>query len=1381
MGNFRKRALAAGLMLLCFLPLIVSIYRFPVVVQAAVIWQDGFESGDTNAWTYTTGTVDVNTARVFTGTYSANVAASLGSDDHNVEYDLASPSTNLYFCARWWFDTLTFQAESWPAVPRLRIMEIESNGAQGLDFFIERAINGSFAWRILWADGSDSMQLWTLHPDAGVNWFGVELKWNYTGGYAGVTAWINGTQIYDAAAWDPYSSQAVDVIIGSIGYYGSNAFTFNGYFDDCSVGDSYLGCPPVGAPTPDTTPPEFLDGNPYLETNTLIWTSNVANENCMVLVNVTDNAGLSGYLLSYSLDGSTWNNNTWHAVTGKNENVNDTFTVPWAISTNSAVYARFHANDTSNNWGTSKAAWPADYLTFPICNATGITSETSFGDENPPGSRRIFRSPSHWVAVYGDYSSGRILAVTSRDGVAWSLPFQLNYLTLGSDESACWSAYVWHGWIYYFYYNGSYSVAANQTDAWVGIVGIDGVTGSMWRITEANLVSDSGSCTLGNNIYNDWPSPYGGVIYGYYSFSFSPSKDDSRLNWAIRMTGDFSSGYSRIYCGYLDGYSALYVLAGSHNPGDIGDYNTASVCLQSDPTYAQGFLLIYNKISTWVYYTRYTGTSWQPVNGCIDTTPQALISATAWSTTYYRSISRVYLAAAGADATYYFPDDATDNAAFINGGPDLTGYSGVMLSHSAENGYILATAGKTTYSWVKTGPTIPPTVEAATWTGPTLVVRETGSITGLSITDRPGPDDRVGMLWGNSSSSYTVTFYGFGSARFILSFPNLDLEGCGNWVFANERFYNWTLQVWHAINASMIDQVQIRFGLNTRRGLVLNTMTYDLENWTVAFDPSNITGYNVLPVRTTEGYSGFSVDWTTGYFTFRPWFTLDCLDEYLNGYDLQARVTDSASYDSGWLTIISRAFLVYNKGGFSINALTGIGPGGPGSGSGINIGLTPFSFFAGNNSWVSNDLYYRDLVHIKMCPEIMAYLASNTFYVTYGLDYCLQGEDWVTGIKVILGAVAITIGSERWWNWTVSWFNQGNFVKQEFIMTFQRTGLPDINKLFDFMGVARVWVDLWYDNLNGSTVVGGRVSAYEWPMKDDADAWVRWLNNNWGPMSDQPTVSMYLAPILSGDNVTVKSSARVTMTKLWASLEVAAGDGWTDQWAYTYNYPVWDLTFSQKPFPPLSGIQTPPFDPPALPDMPGGGLLGALFSGFSYIGKMLGDNVMWGGLGLWPSFVGFLDTIAGFIGLPMAFTNFINWVGTAGGGLFSSLLYLGAVISSGFAFIAIFMWQLITFIGLVFTYLGQVISGVIGFFTGTVGGAGDIWTSLNLTQWVILGIIIYPIYLVILWDEHGLGAVEHELRRDWWVLSTIFGVLITIGRYILQVIMAIIESIPVVE
>ena len=64
---------------------------------------------------------------------------------------------------------------------------------------------------------------------------------------------------------------------------------------------------------------------------------------------------------------------------------------------------------------------------------------------------------------------------------------------------------------------------------------------------------------------------------------------------------------------------------------------------------------------------------------------------------------------------------------------------------------------------------------------------------------------------------------------------------------------------------------------------------------------------------------------------------------------------------------------------------------------------------------------------------------------------------------------------------------------------------------------------------------------------------------------------------------------------------------------------------------------------------------------------------------------------------------------------------------------------------------------------------------------MILGIIIYPIYLVFLWDEDGLDALEHELRRDWWFLSTIFGALINVGRFILQVIMAVIESIPVVE
>jgi hypothetical protein len=98
-----------------------------------------------------------------------------------------------------------------------------------------------------------------------------------------------------------------------------------------------------------------------------------------------------------------------------------------------------------------------------------------------------------------------------------------------------------------------------------------------------------------------------------------------------------------------------------------------------------------------------------------------------------------------------------------------------------------------------------------------------------------------------------------------------------------------------------------------------------------------------------------------------------------------------------------------------------------------------------------------------------------------------------------------------------------------------------------------------------------------------------------------------------------------------------------------------------------------------------------------------------------------------------------------------------------------------------FTYIGQTISGVFGFFTGTSAGAVELWNSLNLGQWVILGLIIYPIYLVLLWDTDGLDAVEHELRRDWWVLSTIFGVLLNVARFILDMIGRVIESIPVIE
>jgi hypothetical protein len=1366
-------------MLLCFLPLLSGIFKFNLVppVQAAILWQDGFESGSLSAWDGHAGTVDVSSSHVFTGTYSANQTAVLGSWNHYV-YKGQPGLTELHFSCHYYIDTLTFPAESYPDIPRIGIMDIQTNGPMGVELNIEK--NGaSYYWRVRYIDSLNSGLISVCPPAAG-SWYGLELEWNTTGGMTGTTFWVNGTRVWSDISADGMSSLSDSVDLGSFSYWGSNAFTFKSYFDDAVLGDAYLGCPGVGAPTPDTSPPEFLDGNPYLETNTLAWTSNVARENCSVSCNVTDNVGVSGYFAGYSLDSVSWTNSTWKAASGSNVLANASFIVPYAPNITSSLYVRLYANDTSNNWGYSRNTWPADYLSFPLCNATTLSTYWAYNDVNSPGSRRIFRSPTHWVAIYADYTIGRIYASTSRDGISWGHETELNNMrTLGTDESSCWSAYVWGNQIYYFYYNGSYSVVANSTYAWLGRASIDSVTGAIsYMGGEACLVSAGGGCLLDPAMALDWPGapPPDHLVYGYYTFSWGLSKDATRLNWAVRLTGAFASGYSRIYCGWWTNTGSLVVLPASRNPGDT-DYVSHPICVQTDPSHDKGFVLLFDRYNDWVYYTRWTGTAWQPVNGRTTDVAEPLVSSTDWTTTYYSSIGRLYFTAGNLDATDYFPDDATNNAAFINGGPNLAGYVNPMLGHTSESCYILARIGQTYYKWIKTGPTVPPAVEAATWTGPTLVVREKGSVTKLSTTDNPGPDDKLGMLWGNTTGSYTVTFYAFGSARMIISINSLDLEGCGNWVFVNWRYYNWSVAVWHAVNASEINLAQLRFFVNTAQGPVINTISCDLINWTLAFSPENITDYNIFPVRIIGGNVSYSADWTTVYFSFRIYFTDRCLDEYLNGFDLQARATDSEGYDTGFLTIASRAFLIYNKGGFSINAMSGAAYPGAWAGAGVNTAITPFSFFAGNNSYATDDLYYRDLVHIKFCPDIEAIVGRQTFYLTYGFDYCVQGVDWVTGWKVILGAHDVTLGTERYWNWTVSWFNQGNFIRQDTLITYQRTGLgrPEIT---DAVSQCHLWIDFWFDAANGSTVGGGRVGAYEWAMKNSVPAWLAWLTSSWGPMEDQPTASEYMTPLLEPDNTTIVSAARIKMVRVWSRIEVASDT--LTQWAYALDYPVWDLTFSQTPGT-ITGIQTPAFDPPAMPDQPGGGMLGALFSGFSYMLKYLADSVLYGGLSLWPTFVAFLDTIAGWLNMPNGFSNFLSWLGTSSSGLFSGLTWLGSALAGGVVFLAIFMSQLLAFIALIFTYLGQVIAGVFGFFTGTIGGAGDVWTSLNLTQWVILGIIVYPIYLILMWDEDGLDAVETELRRDWWVLSTIFGVLVTIGRYIVQILTALIESIPVVE
>jgi len=109
-------------------------------------------------------------------------------------------------------------------------------------------------------------------------------------------------------------------------------------------------------------------------------------------------------------------------------------------------------------------------------------------------------------------------------------------------------------------------------------------------------------------------------------------------------------------------------------------------------------------------------------------------------------------------------------------------------------------------------------------------------------------------------------------------------------------------------------------------------------------------------------------------------------------------------------------------------------------------------------------------------------------------------------------------------------------------------------------------------------------------------------------------------------------------------------------------------------------------------------------------------------------------------------------------------------------------------LGIFLSTVGDVISSLVttvtmitDMFGGAYGAGVNIWEYLNLSMWLQLVIILYPLYLVILWDTNGMDAVIQQLTWIFGLLTWVFGFLVSIIQFILQLVGRIIESIPVVE
>lgn len=633
----------------------------------------------------------------------------------------------------------------------------------------------------------------------------------------------------------------------------------------------------------------------------------------------------------------------------------------------------------------------------------------------------------------------------------------------------------------------------------------------------------------------------------------------------------------------------------------------------------------------------------------------------------------------------------------------------------------------------------------------------------------------VGMMqvYGTGSDGGSVYFdWVYADSDFLTITVSADLEDVDNngadWVFTNWKYYTFTVTV----PQTGLDNVSMAFTIPTSFEDVACGFFSDGDEWFYESNMSYESRYGepvLLQAGTWEEAGGSTT------VTYPIWFQEIVLDVWEPGDAIPVDISvDGGSWENGSAGL----FRIYSKGGFSLNTESSNS-----THAWILDGGTPFSFHVEDDGsgteiiYMYNEIWFRDVNHLKLLPEIHFLTGYDAFDIDYGVDYSFGDGEWETGWYLHISPETVhyngLMTQAVYINMSVFLIDRSGTVAWEDLYMYNHGSILGNGD----PGWWEIWVDLWVSDKNASSVGSGRVNAYEYAMEDNADLWLRWLANNWAPMDDTYKEFQGDVPILGNDDVAIMSSERVVMWRYWSKLQVVSSAG--GQEIEIRNFEHFDDTRCQEL--PLAGISSPVFDETITPVVGSKGLLGALFTMFAGIGSWLSENVLFGGLNLWGAFVGFLDTIAGMFGAPKFFTNLFNWIAEMLGYLANSISYMGTVLTAVF--------QLFTnLMGSFLTTMEDLITSLLAtftYFTDMMGGAYgvgvNLWDALGISQWIMVAMVFYPIYLIILWDQEGMDAVLKQLTWMFGILSWIFGFMVSLIQFIIGLVTAVIESIPIAE
>lgn len=392
-------------------------------------------------------------------------------------------------------------------------------------------------------------------------------------------------------------------------------------------------------------------------------------------------------------------------------------------------------------------------------------------------------------------------------------------------------------------------------------------------------------------------------------------------------------------------------------------------------------------------------------------------------------------------------------------------------------------------------------------------------------------------------------------------------------------------------------------------------------------------------------------------------------------------------------------------------------------------------------------------------------------YVEYGVDYCQPNGTWVNNawncrIQVQSGTVN---SAENFVQLLVTWYVRGVEEKTDSIYVFWE-GWEGGNDWITYT------VDLWFNQINGSRVVGGKVTSHFYAMQDRSIPWLRWWSGTeWSPMYMDSVSVDFFHPLEDADGNVISSQALDLMRfreKVWRSTNHLY------QWLCRNTEMTPQLvSYTGK----MMGVSTPETPETVTPEINTLGVRGLLVGGFIAGMSKLGQDLARASWSLFTFFIGALDTLAAWLGHPNFFSEVLSFMGTLFSTFTNAIVWFGSWLVSMLTFGTVSIGYFLGFLATGLTIWATMFTGFFTLVNGMGGTAFDVWTGLGIPTWIYVGFLFYPMYLIILWDEKGGQAVIDQLTFIFNLISMVGHAFLTVIQVVIDMASRVIEAIPVVE